>query len=70
MAHFYITAKGSRGETSRCGTKNSGMTAHARGWSKGVEVCLTYNSETGEDVITIYKTGGSNNLTRELVAEI
>ena len=31
MSHFYLTGKGSRGETTRCGTKGSGVETHAAG---------------------------------------
>ena len=32
MSHFYGTLQGSRGEATRCGTKNSGVVTEAAGW--------------------------------------
>ena len=59
MAHFYGSMKGSRGETTRMGTTNSGMTAHVRGWNLGVRVYLTHNGMTGKDEVSVYRTSGS-----------
>lgn len=38
MSHFYGTLQGSRGEATRCGTKNSGVTTHAPGWRGAIRV--------------------------------
>lgn len=38
MAHFYGTLKGARGEATRCGTKNSGVTTYAAGWGGAIKV--------------------------------
>lgn len=40
MSHFYGTLQGSRGEATRCGTKNSGMEVHAASWSGAIQVRL------------------------------
>jgi hypothetical protein len=40
MAHFYGTLKGARGETTRCGTRTSGMDAVAASWQGAVHVDL------------------------------
>lgn len=59
MSRFYGSMKGARGETTRCGNSISGITAHVRGWDIGAEAyvrCLT----TGEDIVSVYVTGGSN----------
>ena len=66
MAHFYGTMKGARGATSRTGTKNSGMTAHIRGWGVGAEVTVHVDS-MGKDVVTVYRTGGSHDSTRRAI---
>jgi len=58
MAHFYGELQGNRGETTRCGTKDSGMYAHIRGWDIGVIVDIMHIE--GKDVVKIYKTKGSN----------
>lgn len=59
MSRFYGNMKGSRGETTRCGNAASGITGHLRGWDIGVRVNVrALNS--GEDVVDVYLTGGSN----------
>jgi hypothetical protein len=63
MAHFYGQMQGSRGETTRMGTKNSGLWAHLRGWDVGVEVRLDVD-EDGHDTVTVWETGGSNNSSK------
>ena len=60
MAHFYGNMKGARGETTRCGNKSSGMFAHVRGWKLGVEVRMSYDEKTGEDICTVVLTDGSH----------
>ena len=68
MAHFYATIKGSHGEASRLGTKNSGIHARVNGWDCGVEIIAEYNESTNEDVFTIWRTSGSNSRhTRQLI---
>lgn len=59
MAHFYGSMTGARGERTCCGTKNSGIQAHIRGWNLGVIVSLEHDHETGKDRITVMQTGGS-----------
>jgi len=58
MSRFYGSMHGSRGEVTRQGTPNSGITAHIRGWNVGVRTQV--RNEDGEDVIYIYLTSGSN----------
>lgn len=59
MSHFYGNLKGCRGETTRCGTKGSGIRSHVRGWNVGCRVdCFV--DEHGEDCVRVYITGGSN----------
>ena len=53
MAHFYGTLNGSRGEATRCGTKNSGMTTHAASWAGAVRTRLWHDSETGQDMARV-----------------
>lgn len=47
MSHFYGTLQGNRGEASRCGSKNSGITTHAAGWQGAIRVSVWH--EGGED---------------------
>lgn len=59
MAQYYANVSGSRGtEVTKTGTKQSGMSAHIRGWDTGVKVELSHVN--GEDVVKVYRTGGSN----------
>ncbi len=68
MAQFYGNVQGNRGEATRMGTKNSGMTAHIRGWDVGAYVVLQHVD--GVDVVRVYKTKGSNRPgSSELLAE-
>ncbi len=59
MSHFYGSMQGSRGETTRQGTKKSGIRAHIGGWDFGVKVIMYRNPE-GNDVADIYLTCGSD----------
>lgn len=58
MAQFYAEIQGNRGSASRMGSKDSGMTAHVRGWDAGVRVVAKH--EDGLDVFYVYATGGSH----------
>lgn len=70
MAYFRATIKGNRGETSKEGTKDSGISGHVRGWDSGVEVSGYVDSE-GRDCFDVYSTGGSNgSASRKLVGSI
>ena len=60
MAHFYANIQGSRGEATRLGTKNSGITGHIRGWNVGARVDCSYSTETNNDIVKVYPTAGSN----------
>ena len=60
MAHFYGTTQGHRGEATRCGTKNSGLTATANGWDIGGEISVSYSTHLQTDIVTFYTTTGSN----------
>ena len=70
MAHFYGEIKGSGKSTAtRCGTKNTGIQAHIRGWNLGCEVVCHH--QDGKDYISIYKTGGTDGPTkRVLITEL
>ena len=59
MARFYASIQGNRGEATRMGTRNSGITGHVRGWSVGARVECTVNT-AGEDVVEIWLTSGSD----------
>jgi hypothetical protein len=58
MSHFYLSGRGNRGETTRCGTKVSGISAHVRGWKSGVYIEGRHQEE--RDEFLIFKTLGSS----------
>ena len=59
MARFYANIQGNRGEATRMGTKDSGISGHIRGWNVGCRVCC-YVGDDGEDRVSITLTSGSN----------
>lgn len=61
MAHFYATIKGKSSERGAVGTKNSGLTAHVRGWNVGARIDCSYSDTFKKDTIKITSTMGSNN---------
>lgn len=70
MAHFIGYLLGNRGEASRLGTKSSGITASAQGWSIGGRVEVTYDPNSNCDIVRFYKTNGSSEKVHQvLVAE-
>jgi hypothetical protein len=59
MAQFYASIKGNRGEATRMGSKQSGITGHIRGWDVGANVTC-WTDKDGRDMVTVRITGGSN----------
>ena len=60
MAHFYLTAQGKKDTNYKAvGSKDSGLSIHARGWHIGAKVDLIHDPRTGKDTVRIYRTGGS-----------
>lgn len=60
--HFYGSIQGNRGEATRGGSAQSGITAHPRGWNVGVRVdghVLGVQDEA-DDTFDVRITGGSN----------
>ena len=43
MSKYYGTLQGNRGEATRCGSKDSGITTDAAGWGGAVRVCVFDN---------------------------
>lgn len=68
MSYFYSRIQGHRGEATRCGTQSSGILAEATGWDIGGKVTCKYNSTLGTDVVSFYRTTGSNGHSSSLVA--
>lgn len=52
MSHFYGTLQGTRGEATRCGTKNSGIRTIAASW-KGAIAVYVYQDEQGRDCFKV-----------------
>ncbi len=67
MARFYASIQGHRGAATRMGTPSSGIVGHVRGWNVGARVEVS--DENGKDVVRVYRTGGSNGHSGELLAE-
>jgi hypothetical protein len=59
MSRFYGSIQGNRGEATRQGSANSGISCHVRGWDIGIEV-RGYVNEEGADEFRVFITGGSN----------
>ena len=53
MAHFYGTLQGNRGQASRLGTKNSGLSTVAASYQGSVYVDIVHDKKTGEDIVTV-----------------
>ena len=64
MARFYATIQGNRGEASRMGTKDSGISGHIRGWNIGASVYMSVGLD-GKDICTVYITSGSSGSGKE-----
>ena len=54
MAHFWGSIKGNRGEASRLGTKNSGLHSVTASWQGAVETYISYDTETGKDIASVF----------------
>ena len=63
MAHFMVSCSGNRGETSRLGGKESGVSADLNGWNGGVSVRLYH--EDGRDMARVVLTRGSGHAGSE-----
>ena len=58
MARFKGDIQGARGNASRLGSADSGMTAHVRGWDSGIRISAY--AEGDADVFHVYASRGSN----------
>ena len=54
MSHFYGTIQGNKGEATRCGTKDSGMTTYCASWDGAIR-CSAYMKD-GKDHVRVEKT--------------
>ena len=55
MSHFYGTLQGSRGEATRCGTKNSGLGTYAAGWSGAVRTHVWHDTQIDRDRYEVWE---------------
>ena len=53
MSHFYGKLQGDRGETTRRGTKNSGITTWAASWSGAVRTRVYYREDLDQDWVAV-----------------
>ena len=53
MSEFYGWLQGNRGETHRCGSKNSGVWAKIQSWYNSCSIDLRRDENTQEDVLSI-----------------
>jgi|TARA_B100000315_G_scaffold145751_1_gene134618 hypothetical protein len=69
MSRFYASIQGNRGEATRCGTKDSDITGHIRGWDKGVKVIAEVD-EDDNDTFYIFETSGSNDSKPAILIDV
>ena len=67
MAHFYGKLQGNRGETTRLGSKSSGITSTINGWGIGVTTKIEFSELLNTDIVHVYHTKGSNNNSHYLI---
>jgi hypothetical protein len=71
MAQYRAIIEGNRGEASRLGSKDSGISALINGWNNGIYVCGSYDEDLKQDVFQVYRTYGSNkNKSDELLMTV
>lgn len=66
MAQFRGTISGGSGETSRSGTKFSGLMTECNGWNLGVTCFIEFNKKRGRDEVHIAVTTGSRKVRAEI----
>jgi hypothetical protein len=60
MARFYASLTGTSGTPiTRCGSKNSGLSAFIHGWRSGVSIKARHEEGTG-DIFDLFVDSGSN----------
>ena len=69
MARFIGFIRGNRGEASRLGTGESGMSASARGWNCGARIRLR-GLNNGGDQCAVYADQGSNGGDERWIAHV
>ena len=56
MSHFYGTLQGSRGETTRCGTKKSGLVTYAASWSGAIRTHVWHDHQIKRDRYEVWES--------------
>lgn len=56
MSHFYGTLQGMRGQATRCGSKDSGISTAAASWSGAIKVEVFHDDKTGEERYNVYQS--------------
>ena len=56
MSHFYGTLQGSRGEATRCGTKNSGLVTYAASWSGAIRTQVWHDHQINRDRYEVWES--------------
>jgi hypothetical protein len=75
MSHFYGVVQGrklgarSSGESTRCGTKSSGLETYAASWNGAVRVSLHHDEKSGEDKYVIEEVRWQGNGRYRKIAE-
>ena len=69
MSHFYGTLQGSRGEATRCGTKNSGLVTYAAGWSGAVRTHVWHDTQIHRDRYEVWEAPWKGIGTSKLLAK-
>jgi hypothetical protein len=59
MSHFYGTLAGCRGEATRCGSKESGITTHAASWDGAVRARVYDRNGVGWTTVELVPWHGS-----------
>ena len=62
MSHYYGTVKGSRGEATRGGGKNSGIQTNTATWAGNIRTTILWDEEEGCDHATIWFTPWSGSV--------
>lgn len=68
MSHFYGTLQGNRGEVTRTGSKNSGITAYSASWNGAIRVHV-YADKDGNDCYRIDQTTWQGHGVNRPIAE-
>jgi hypothetical protein len=55
MSHFYGTLQGSRGEATRGGSKDSGMTTYCASWEGAIRCQAVHDKISGKDMVRVEK---------------